>query len=84
MKPINKILLLAVIMSVFSNAYAQYDISFTGYAVDMPVYTFSPDKTPSFFPRENQLLNLTRLRLKPQILLELILNTKWMHCSQRI
>ena len=69
MKPINKILLLAVIMSVFSNAYAQYDISFTGYTVDMPVYTFSSDKTPSFFPRENQLLNLTRLRLKPQIFL---------------
>lgn len=69
MKLIYKILLLVVITSVFSNAYAQYDISFTGYAVDMPIYTFSSDKTPPFFPRENQLLNLIRLRLKPQIFL---------------
>ena len=69
MKLIKKILLLIVIMCAFSNAYAQYDISFTGYAVDMPVYTFSSDKAPGFFPRENQLLNLTRLRLKPQIFL---------------
>ena len=69
MKLYHKILLLVVFATLCSEVYAQYDISFTGYTVDMPVYTFSSDKTPSFFPSENQLLNLTRLRLKPQIFL---------------
>jgi len=69
MKLYHKILLFVVFATLCSKVYAQYDITFTGYAVDMPVYTFSSDRTPSFFPSESQLLNLTRLRLKPQIFL---------------
>jgi len=65
---IKKLLLLIFIALVFK-INAQIRTSFTGYAVDMPVYTFSSDKTPGFFPHENQLLNLTRLRLKPQFFL---------------
>ena len=65
---IKNFLFLIFIAQVFK-INAQIRASFTGYAVDIPVYTFSSDKTSSFFPRENQLLNLTRLRLKPQIFL---------------
>ena len=65
---IKKSLIVIFVLLVFK-IDAQIRASFTGYAVDMPVYTFSSVKTPAFFPRENQLLNLTRLRLKPQIFL---------------
>ncbi len=68
-KIIISFLFLFVFAAVFSNTFAQYDFSFSGYVVDMPAYSFSSDKTPSFFPRENQLLNLTRFRIKPQIFL---------------
>jgi hypothetical protein len=69
LKFILKFLLLFLFITTFSKTFAQYELTFSGYVVNMPVYTFSSDKTPTFFPRENQLLNLTRLRLKPQIFL---------------
>ena len=64
-----KIFVLMIFITSFSNTFAQYNISFSGYVVDMPVYSFSTDKTSPLLQNENQLLNLTRLRLKPQIFL---------------
>ena len=69
LKFICKLLLLFLFITTFPKTFAQYEFTLSGYAVDTPVYTFSSDKTPTFFPKENQLLNLTRLRLKPQIFL---------------
>ena len=64
-----KIFVLMIFITSFSNTFAQYNISFSGYVVDLPAYTYSTDKTSPLLQNENQLLNLTRLRLKPQIFL---------------
>ena len=61
----NKLLLVLFVMFV-ANINAQIETSFSGYFVDMPVYAYSLDKKPSFIPQEDQLLNLARLRLRPQ------------------
>jgi hypothetical protein len=66
------ILILLILLgpfTMFSEIYAQYDISFSGYFVDMTVYAYSLIKKPSVIPQEDQLLNLTRLRLRPQFFL---------------
>ncbi|HKI79004.1 MAG TPA: hypothetical protein VKA26_10720 [Ignavibacteriaceae bacterium] len=64
-----KILFLLVLSTLLSTTSAQVDFSFSGYVVDMPVYTFSSGNAPAFFLQKNQFINLTRLRLKPQIFL---------------
>ena len=64
-----KTLFLLVLSTLFSTTSAQVDFSFSGYVVDMPIYTFSSGKAPAFFPQKDQFINLTRLRLKPQIFL---------------
>lgn len=64
----NKLLLALFVMFV-ANINAQIETSFSGYFVDMPVYAYSLDKKPSFIPQEDQLLNLARLRLRPQFFL---------------
>jgi hypothetical protein len=64
----NKLLLALFVMFV-ANINAQIETSFSGYLVDMPVYAYSLDKKPSFIPQEDQLLNLARLRLRPQFFL---------------
>ena len=69
MKLIYKTLFTLIFITAFSRTFAQYNVSFSGYVVDLPVYTFSTEKTPAFSPGENQLLNLTRLRLRPQFFL---------------
>lgn len=69
MKITYKFLFPLLLLVFCPKSFAQYEVSFSGYAVDMPVYIFNADKTPTLFPRENQLLNLTRLRLKPHFFL---------------
>lgn len=69
MKFFYKTIFLFICITFYSNTFAQYNFSFSGYVVDLPVYTYSTDKKPAVFPNEDQLLNLTRLRLKPQIFL---------------
>ena len=54
----------------FSNIFPQPELNFTGYIVDLPIYTISKEQPLNIFlPQENELLNLTRIRLRPEIFL---------------
>lgn len=64
-----KKLLPAILIIFVCTAWAQVRTSFSGYIVDLPVYSFNTGNTSLFFQQQNQFLNLTRLRLKPQIFL---------------
>jgi len=64
-----RILVLLIIIAI-SNGYlfAQYDISFTGYVVELPVYSIiNKDLSDLFSLDQDQFMNLTRLRLRPEI-----------------
>jgi hypothetical protein len=62
-------ILLTVLVIFVTKISAQIETSFSGYFVDMPTYMYSLDKKPSVIPQEDQLLNLARLRLRPQVFL---------------
>ncbi len=53
-----------------STTFTQYSIEFSGYAVDLPVYSSNNDFLSKITQtNKNQFLNLTRVRLRPQIFL---------------
>ncbi len=52
------------------NIPAQPEFDFSGYVVDLPVYTISKNQPLNIFiPQKNEFINLTRIRLKPEIFL---------------
>lgn len=51
-------------------AFAQIDYSFSGYVADMPIYSKNnPDLARLFSYPNNQFINLTRVRLRPEVYL---------------
>ncbi len=63
-------LLIFVILSFSRTAFAQLNYSFSGYVVDLPVYSISNKELSNLLSiDQNQFLNLTRLRLRPEIYL---------------
>ncbi len=64
------IFLALLIVICFKNSFAQINYSFSGYVVDLPVYSIeNSDLSKLFGMDQNQFLNLTRLRLRPEIYL---------------
>ena len=49
---------------------AQYSFSFSGYAIDLPIFQSNRESTANFFQtNKNQFLNLFRTRLRPTLYL---------------
>ncbi len=66
MKCISITILFVIISTV--QFFAQINYSFTGYVVDLPVYSImNKDLANLFSVSPNQFMNLTRLRLRPEI-----------------
>jgi len=64
------ILIIFLIAIFFNNSFAQIDYSFSGYVVDLPVYSINNKELSQFLSMDqNQFLNLTRLRLRPEVYL---------------
>ncbi len=64
-----KFLIIALIL-IAVKTFAQVDYSFSGYVVDMPIYTVNSSELSSFFKLDkSQFMNLTRLRLRPEVYL---------------
>ncbi len=52
----------------FHTAHAQYELSFTGYVVDLPIYERMNDWIPKLIGGDrDQFVNVTRLRLRPAL-----------------
>lgn len=69
---IPKILRFALLFIVFYsvNLFAQYEFSFSGYAVDLPIYATNNERLAQFYGmKKNLYLNLTRVRLRPTMYL---------------
>ncbi len=68
-----KILLIPFILFItilYNNSFAQIDYSFSGYVVDLPVYSINNKELSQFLSMDKaQFLNLTRLRLRPEVYL---------------
>lgn len=63
-----KYILLILLLPV--SLFAQVDYSFSGYVVDMPIYSKNnPDLARLFAYPDNQFINLTRIRLRPEVYL---------------
>lgn len=61
-------LLIILILTLTLEINAQIDYSFSGYIVDFPVYSsMNKDLSQLFGIDRNQFLNLTRLRLRPEV-----------------
>lgn len=72
MKLINeRILSLIIFILILSDySFAQINYSFSGYVVDLPVYSIENSELSNLAGTDqNQFLNLTRLRLRPEIYL---------------
>ncbi|MBL1213352.1 MAG: hypothetical protein HND52_08345 [Ignavibacteriae bacterium] len=66
---IKKVLLLFFFLSL-NNLKAQIDYSFSGYAVNFPIYSSIPARLANTFnAKENQISDLTRLRFRPAVYL---------------
>lgn len=58
--------LIVLILFFPITSFAQFDFSFSGYIVDLPIYLIKKNSEEDFYPLEkNQLINLTRVRLRP-------------------
>ena len=68
MKKIAAIFLIIVLSQIKIHAQPEYD--FSGYVVDLPIVQFTNSKLAKLFgTKENQFLNLTRVRLRPTMYL---------------
>ncbi len=60
-----KLIAVAALFSATS-IFAQYEFSFSGYVFDLPIYQSSSKSLSNYFGiKQNQFLNLSRVRLKP-------------------
>lgn len=69
---IAKTLRFVLLLIVFSSAdlLAQYEFSFSGYAVDLPIYAANNKQLTQFYGmKENLYMNLIRIRLRPTMYL---------------
>ncbi|MFA3782403.1 hypothetical protein ABRY23_04990 [Melioribacteraceae bacterium 4301-Me] len=65
-KKFQVILISLLLFPSLSNA--QYDFSFSGYVVNMPIYQLSNEKLSNLFSfKKNMILDLTRIRLRPTL-----------------
>ena len=69
MKLLFQIFIIALIF--FNKSIAQIEFSFSGYAVNFPIYSTINEKLASTFGnvKQNQISDLTRLRFKPAVYL---------------
>lgn len=63
-------LLIIIFFVLADSLYAQVNYSFSGYVVELPVYSINNQELARLFSiDQNQFLNLTRLRLRPEVYL---------------
>lgn len=59
-------LLILILLFNFFELCAQYELAFSGYAVDLPIYSSSNEQIAQIFSMDpNQFFNLSRIRLRP-------------------
>ncbi|MFC2133465.1 hypothetical protein ACFLR4_04995 [Bacteroidota bacterium] len=61
-------LIFPLLLSCTLEISAQFDLAFSGYAFDLPIYSSSNEQIAQMFNMEkNQFVNLTRIRLRPTL-----------------